>query len=462
MSYHVTTILQYFKRYLNKFLQKEVQGSIKIAKFYGPIGIGFLVVILSLAIYINPIPPKTVYMAMGQEGSSYKVISEKFKESFKERGVDLELVPTSGLGEGLKGLDSEVSKISSSFLTAGVASAKEYPNLVSLGSVQYAPIWIFYKGNTIKTNDPFEYFSTKKIAIGPSENNTNKIFRKLYELNQKSSPTGNNFIEQPTKDAADQFIAGKLDAIFIVDNYQSETVQRILAAKNVKIMSFPLADAYIKKLPFLQKLVIPKGSIQLDSINPSEDITILSSTTTLLVEKTMHPAIQWAYLLSAKQVGEDSNTFFAKAGYFPKNLDQSFPLSPIAKRFYEEGAPLLFAHLPLWMASLIENIWAYILAFFVIIFPAYKLLTSIRMFPAEHLMNEMFINLRELDEAVLHAKSAEEIEAIFTTLKTYEDEIYENWLFEKNSRFYFNLKNAAANIRRDAQAKEGALNTSPA
>ena len=48
---------------------------------------------------------------MGQEGSSYKVISEKFKESFKERGVDLELVPTSGLGEGLKGLDSDVSKI---------------------------------------------------------------------------------------------------------------------------------------------------------------------------------------------------------------------------------------------------------------------------------------------------------------------------------------------------------------
>ena len=457
MSYHTTTVLQYFKRYIKKFLPKELKSGIKIIKFYGPIGLIVLVGILSLAIYINPIPPKTVYLATGQEGSSYKKISEKFQGFFKDKGITLELVPTSGLGEGLKGLDSDSSEISASFLTAGVASVKEYPNLVSLGSVQYAPIWIFYKGNTVKTNDPFEYFSTKKMAIGPAGNITNKIFRSLYELNQKASPNTKNIVELPFKESVNELIAGKVDAVFIIDNYQSENIQKLLASKDIKIMNFPLADAYLKQLPFLQKLVIPKGSINLESVYPSEDITILASTTSLLVEKSMHPAIQWAYLLSAQELGADSNSFFAKSEYFPKNLDQGFPLSPIAKRFYQHGSPPVFSYLPLWMASLIENIWAYILAFFIIIYPAYKLLSSARLFPAEHLMNEMFVNLRELDEAITQATTSEQIAIILDALKTYENEISDTWLFEKNSRFYFNLRNAVAGIKRDAQAKLGAL-----
>ena len=460
MSYHINNLYQYFKRYLTKFLPKEIRGFQKIIKMSGPIGFIFLACIIALAIYIDPLPPKTAYLATGQEGSSYKTISIEFQEFFKGKGLNLELVPTTGLGEGLRGLDSNASDISASFLTAGVASGKDYPSLVSLGSVQYAPIWIFYKGNTIKTNDPFEYFSSKKIAIGPEKNVTNKIFRSLYELNQKSAPNANNIAELPFKDAADQLISGQLDAVFIIDNYQSETIQKLLFAKDVKIMNFPLADAYVKQLPYLQRLIIPKGSINLESVYPEEDIAILASTTSLLVEESMHPATQWAYLLAAQEFGADTNTFFAKSGYFPRNLDQSFPLSPVAKRFYQHGAPSLFAYLPLWMASLIESIWAYILAFFIIIYPAFKILGSVRMFPSEHLMNEMFINLRELDEALLGAKTKSEVLEIMRALKGYEDEISNTWLFDKNSRFYFNLRNAVGNIKRDGQAKLDALNTS--
>ena len=72
-------------------------------------------------------------------------------------------------------------------------------------------------------------------------------------------------------------------------------------------------------------------------------------------------------------------------------------------------------------------------------------------------MNEMFVNLRELDEAITQATTSEQIAIILDALKTYENEISDTWLFEKNSRFYFNLRNAVAGIKRDAQAKLGAL-----
>ena len=458
MDYHVTTILQFFRRYARKFFSKEYQGWIKVFRFYGVISLFICCVAVALAVYIKPFPQKTVYLAIGQEGSSYVGISEKIHTFFKDEGINLELIPTKGLGDGLRDLNDDASPVSASFFTAGAASGSDYPNLVSLGSIQYAPIWILYRGETIKTNDPFEYFSNKKIAIGPSDNVTNKIFKELYLLNQKSNPKTDGFYELPFKDAANQLLSGSLDAVFMVDNFQSETVQKLLASKQIKIMNFPLADAYLKKLPYLQKLQIPKGSIDLENIFPSEDITILASTTNLLIEKGTHPAIQWAYLLAAKEMGSSADSFFAKPGFFPRNLDYKFELSPIAKRFYDQGIPPLFSYLPLWMASLLEHIWAYVLAFIALIYPAYKLTSSIRMFPVEHLMNEMFINLRELDEEINKVNTNEGIEIILATLNTYEAEIYSNWLYEKNSRFYFNLKNALAAVRRDAITRQKELN----
>jgi TRAP-type uncharacterized transport system substrate-binding protein len=453
MSYHITNVAQYFKRYVKKFLSKELLGWVKTARFFGLISIILLIAVLGLTIYIKPFPPKSTYLATGQDGTSYKIVGENFQQAFKRRGLTLELVPTAGLIDGLKGLDSKKSNVDASFLTAGTEAAAMHPDLVSLGSIQYAPIWIFYKGDTIQTTDPFEYFSNKKIAIGPAGNITNKIFRNLFQLNQQSAPSADSIVEVPFAQAADLLLAGKVEAAFIVDDFRSETIQKLLADRSIKVLNFPLADAYIKKRPFLQKLVIPRGSIHLDSIYPSEDITILASTTILLVEKDMHPALQWAYLLAAQAFGRRSDAFFAKPDFFPKNLDQSYPLSPIASRFYANGTPEIFSYLPLWLASLIENIWAYVLAFIVIVYPVYRMIVAARLFPSEHLMNEMFIHLRELDEAILVAVSKDELPSIFETLNEYEKEIHTTWLFGKNARFYFNLKNALNAVKKDAATK---------
>jgi len=457
MAYNVTTFFQYHRRYLERFFFKEVGGWLKIIRFLGLIGVVALAALIALMINVDPLPPGTAYLATGQEGSSYRNISEAFQKTFQSHGIHLKLVPTTGLGEGLKGLDSEASKVSAGFLTSGVVSARQHPELISLGSIQYAPLWFFYKGDTVITDDPFEYFSNKKVAIGPALNATNNIFRMLYALNQNTPPNAANLVELPNKEAAEQLIAGNIDAAFIVDNYESDTIQKLLKGKDIKIMNFALADAYLKLLPFLQKLVVPKGSINLESVYPREDTTILATTTTLLVERRTHAAIQWAYLIAAKENASRSDTFFAKAGYFPKNLEQSFPLSLEAKRFYEQGVPEVFSYFPLWLASVIDRIWMYVLSLFIVVYSSYKLLTAVRLFPSEFLMNNMFLSLRELDEAVDKATTKEQIQNIADALRIYEKEISENWLVEKNSRFYFNLKNALSGVKRDTQDKLNAL-----
>lgn len=451
MPYDAQTQLAQIKQYFKIFFRRESSGWLKLLFFYNiyiPLAI---IGVIGLAIYINPLPPKTAYLAIGQDGSSYQELAKNFQSYFKKHKINLELISTAGLGQGLKELHAVESKINASFLTVGIAGEKEYPGLVSLGSVQFAPIWIFYKGPIIQTNDPFQYFHNKKISIGLPGSATNLMFHKLNDVSVKDNLNQKNLLELSHKEGALALHQNKIDALIIVDSIQSETVKELIKDPSIKIMNFPLADAYLKKLPFLQKLTIPKGSISIENVTPPENVTIIASTTNLLVEEDTHRAIQWAFLLAAKENNRYTSTFFSSPDYFPKAIDQSFPLSTVAEHFYKGGSLSAFNYMPIWIASLIDSIWVYILALVTLIYPAIKLFEGIRLYPVEGLMNKFFINVRILDEAILKSKTKEEVLEILKAVDKYENSLYDIYLYGKNARFYFNQKNAINTARATAK-----------
>lgn len=453
MKYDAHTQLSHIKRYFQIFFKKEKEGWIKSLFFYN-IYIPLLVLgIIGLAIYINPLPPKTAYLAIGQDGSSYQDIAKSYQTFFRKNNIDLELVSTNGLAHGLDGLYATDSKINASFLTVGTASHENYPGLVSLGSVQYAPIWIFYKGTEINANDPFQYLLNRKVSIGSPDSATNIMFRKLSEVSLKPSQNMKSIYELPHKDGATALRQGKIDALFIVDSIESDTVEELMIDPDIKIMNFPLADAYIKKFPFLEKLMIPKGSRNIETVNPAQDTTILASTTNLLVEKETHRAIQWAFLLAAKDSNRYTGDFFSTPHHFPRDVDQSFPLSPIAEYFYQNGASSIFSYMPIWIASLLDSMWIYILASITLIYPSIRLVQLARLHPSEGLKNKTFINLRILDEAILRANTKDEVCELLKILDIYEESIYENYLYGNNSMFYFNQKNAVSIVKASANSQ---------
>ena len=454
MKFGAKTQSEEIKHYFKYFFAKEKKGWIKLLFFFNLYIPIFIIGLIALIVYVNPLPPKIAYLATGQDGSSSQEIAKTFQTFFKKNGIELDLVGTTGLTAGLKGVYSNESKINAGFLTVGSASEDEYPGLVSLGSVQYAPIWIFYKGPTLIDSDPFRYLQNKRVSIGAQGTAANILFHKLNSVSLKKPLTNSsNILELPHREGAELLIQGKIDALFIVDSNQSETIKRLLNDSSIKIADFSLANAYIKKLPFLQKLVIPKGSRSIEKIDPPNDITILASTTNLLVEKDTHRAIQWAFILASKEYSRTASTFFSDPGFFPKDIDTNFPLSPIAEHYYRDGAPSLFGYLPIWIASLVDGIWVYILAFFALILPAFKLINSLRLFPSEGLMEKYFIEARVLDEAILQTKNKDELLAIIKEIDTLEARIYDMYLFGKNSRFYFNQKNAINSVRSSANSR---------
>ena len=165
----------------------------------------------------------------------------------------------------------------------------------------------------------------------------------------------------PHADARDQLLAGQIDAMAIVDGFDSPTIQGLIAHPELHIFDFAYADAYVKRMPYLEVVTIPRGSLDLAKLDPPNDIHMIASTVTLLVEKTMHPAIQQLFLQAADRTNEDAEGFFGRADQFPAYIDKSIPLSDVAQRYYDKGAPWLtglFAAVCAWNAVQIYKLKA--------------------------------------------------------------------------------------------------------
>src|SRR5262252_9529649 len=110
------------------------------------------------------LPPRTVVMTTGPEGSAYRELGEKYRRVLARSGVTLELRPSRGDVENLQRLREAASGVSVGFAASGLTSESESPDVVSLGTVAYYPLWIFCRG--LARADLLKELRGKRVAIG--------------------------------------------------------------------------------------------------------------------------------------------------------------------------------------------------------------------------------------------------------------------------------------------------------
>lgn len=337
----------------------------------------FLSILIGMVLlYVsNPYPTQPLNLAIGQQGSSYHLLGNKIASYLKSYGIEVNLIDPSGMQKGVDSASSKKSSINAAFMTAGQTPQDSWTNLVSLGSVQYSPLWLFYHGQ--KPENELQLFR-KKIAIGADNTNTQALFRTLAEGLGYSIDDKPNFLKLKHSDAVNLFNAGMIDAIFIVDGIDSENIQNLLENQRNHIFSFDKADAYIWQFPYLNKMVIPKGALNLREQNPNDDVTVLESSMTLLVEKDTHPYIQWLLLKAVRDIQNNADHRFAPINFFPARLDGSIKMSEIAERYYNFGFPELSKYMPLWIAIYLDRIWFVLLSFLAVILPFRQIWSILR------------------------------------------------------------------------------------
>lgn len=148
--------------------------------------------------------------------------------------------------------------------------------------------------------------------------------------------------------AAQALRVGEVDVVWILGSPNASAVQSMLRDPNVRLMSFPMAEAFTRVIPSLVRLDLPEGVIDLAGNIPAHDVQLVATTMSVLVRSDLHPEIV-ALLLKTMQEIHRTPGIFQRADQFPMPTDPDFPVAAAAVDFYKNGPSFLQRHLPLWL-----------------------------------------------------------------------------------------------------------------
>ena len=333
----------------------------------------FLIAGLGFAVayqFVEPAPPRHVVMTAGGESGAYYHFAKRYAAILARDGITLEVLPSEGSLQNLDRLQKGEAQIG--FIQGGVieqpADAEidgepEDYGLLSLGSMFYEPVWVFYRGETI---DRLTDLQGKRIAIGQEGSGIRHLAQRLLDDNEVDFR--NNTVPISGLDAAEELQQGRIDAAFVIAAEHAPVVQVLLRSPDVKLMSFSQSFAYERRYPFLTRLTMPKGVADLVRDFPPEDTRVLAPTASLVVSEDLHPALQNLLLQAARQV-HGKPGFFQTANEFPAYMDGMLPLSSEAERFFKSGPPFLQRYLPFWLAVLVDRLFVLLLPVIALLIP---------------------------------------------------------------------------------------------
>jgi TRAP-type uncharacterized transport system substrate-binding protein len=331
---------------------------------------GIIVILLGASGFIvETLPPRTIVMATGEEGGVYHAVGIRYREILAQAGVKLQLLPTNGGLDNLARLRDPQSGISVGIIQGGTTTTKESPNLESLGTVFYEPLWFFTRSEI--GGRGAQGLRGRRVSIGPEGSGTRALALELLERNEVAGNA--ELLGLTPRVAAEKLIAGDIDAAFIVTSWDSRVVRRLVAAEGIELRNFFHADAYIGLYPFLNKLVLPAGVGDLVRERPPTDVMLLAPKASLVVRADLHPAIQYLLLDAAEQVHSEPG-IFQKAGQFPAAEPIDIPLSEEAHRFYKTGRPFLQDYLPFWIATLTGRLLVVLIPLAALLYPLFRLM----------------------------------------------------------------------------------------
>jgi TRAP-type uncharacterized transport system substrate-binding protein len=290
-------------------------------------------------------------MTTGFERGAYTILGERYQQILAREKVQIKLLPSAGSIENLKRLKDKTSRVDAGFVQDGTSSFSEAENLVSLGAIGYAPLWVFYR-----SQETFSYLSElrgKRVAIGPEGSGVRKFAVDLLKLSNSAAPP-TMLLDLSSAASNKALLEGTIDAVMIFGTEDNALVKELLYAPNVKLMNFMQAEAYTRIIPTLSHVVLPQGILDFSKKMPPHDVHLLAATTSLIVRKDLHPALVYLLLDAAVEIHSNAG-WVNKKGEFPSLKEVSFPSSNYAERFYKSGRPLLLDYLPFGIAAFLDR-----------------------------------------------------------------------------------------------------------
>jgi len=170
-------------------------------------------------------------------------------------------------------------------------------------------------------------------------------------------------------------LSKQADAVFLTgDSAAPHTTREMLHTEGIRLFDFDQANAYVRRFPYLSKLVVPAGAFDLGEDIPASDINLLAPTVELIAHSNLHPALCDLLIEAAHEVHGHASVL-QSAGQFPSPVTHLFPISPEAARYYKSGdKSFTYRYLPFWLASLFNRVLVVFVPILVVAIPGLRYL----------------------------------------------------------------------------------------
>jgi len=342
--------------------------------------------------FVEPAPPTTLSISTGSKEGAYYAYALQYKEELAKQGITLNIETSAGSAENIGRLLA--NKVDLAFVQGGLTQT-DTP-LLSLGSLYYEPTWIFHRKNI--SVERLTALTGQRVAIGADGSGTRNLA--LLLLNDNGLNESNvTLLDDSGSTAAAKLIAGDIDAAFFIGSVNSQVIQQLLQTSSIKLASLSRADAYKRLHPFLSKITLPEGVIDLQSNVPPSDKMLLAPTANLLMTSNFHPALS-VLVLQAIQKTHEVSGIFEGPNQFPNNNNLTAPISDAASRFYKNGPPFLMRYLPFWTAIMIDRFIVMIIPLLVILLPLIKVMPPLYQWRISSRIYRWYEELHAVDDKI--------------------------------------------------------------
>ena len=362
--------------------------------------------------WLDPNPPRQLVMATGAPQGAYHEFGKRYVEQLQRHGITVTLRETQGAAENLALIRQPGSGVD--IVLAQGGGEPDAPNtgrpegaddakLVSLGSVFYEPVWLFYREDAAQRLAKAPELTRLNqlvggtLNIGSAGSGVPPLMERLIEANA-IAPDAIGLQRQSTTPAVVELLEGRLDALALASAPESLMVQMLLKTPGIRLMDFAQSEAYSRRFPFMSPVVLPRGVVDLAADQPSTDVRLIAPTATLVARDTLHPALMQLLVQAAQQVHGGAG-WFQRKGDFPNAANTERPIAAEAQRYYRSGPPLLQRYLPFWLANLADRMWLAMVAIIAVLIPLARVLPPLYEFRIRRRVFRWYAQLRAVEDA---------------------------------------------------------------
>ncbi len=326
-----------------------------------------LIAVVAVAGIAAPFPPTNVTIEAGAIDGSWYRNAAQYRDFLESRGIHVELRSRADTASIVFDVNDPAAGVDVGFV-ANKTSPKLIPNVTTLGSTGYEPLFAFAR-KSLGPSPDLSRLSGLRIGFPPRASVTaSAALDVLRTLGLTAENSRFNFM--PLNEEIAALTAGTIDVGFVMQSADNPLITLLARNNDLQMLDFPQARAISQRLGYLRDVVLPAATYDIQDSIPATPLHVLAATDQVLVKKDLHPAIAFL-LLEAMEEVHHAATIVSQESEFPALRSTGLPANEQAKTYYHSGVPWIFQNLPIWLASVVGYYTVLIVPLFVLM-PIYN------------------------------------------------------------------------------------------